>query len=91
MTNTQIALESMAMDLKRAAVGFHRGSLDMAKRFLKEVEKRKKEVNVKEVKPYIAEILHDLSLVFKQEDKEKKAEYALLYSILIQNYCTANY
>ena len=38
---TYIALASLAMDLKRVALGYHNGSRDTAVRFLKEAIKRK--------------------------------------------------
>lgn len=72
-------LESLASDLKRVALGFHRGSSTMAHRFLLEARKRKKEINQKEIAPYINKLLDNL-------DKEIDAEDALMFSTLIQNY-----
>ena len=42
----KIALESMAMDLKRAALGYHNNSLKMAERFHQEALERKREINL---------------------------------------------
>lgn len=77
----KIALESLAMDLKRVALGYHSNSLKMAERFREEAIARKREVNLKEVKPY-------LRLVLKKTEKINKnsSEDALMFSTLIQNY-----
>lgn len=72
-------LESLASDLKRVALGLHRGSNAMAQRFLEEALKRKKEVDMKNVAPYIKKLLNNL-------DKKIDADDALMYSTLIQNY-----
>jgi hemerythrin-like domain-containing protein len=72
-------LESLASDLKRVALGLHRGSNKMAARFLEESLKRKEELNINEVAPYIRKLLDHL-------DKKLDAEDALMYSTLVQNY-----
>ena len=72
-------LESLASDLKRVALGLHRGSNVMAERFLIEALKRKKEVEIENVAPYIKNILIQIN---KDIDSDK----ALIYSTLIQNY-----
>lgn len=69
----------MASDLKRVAMGLHRGSDKMAQRFLEEALKRRDEVEIKIVKPYIRKLLTRL-------DKDIDAENALMFSTLIQNY-----
>lgn len=80
----KIALSSLAMDLKRVALGYHRGSDTMAKRFFEEAIKRRNEVDRKSVKPYIGKILDNLELM-KHKNKEDIAEDALMYSTLLQN------
>lgn len=77
--NNKFILESMASDLKRVAMGLHRGSDKMAQRFLEEALKRRDEVEIKIVKPYIRKLLTRL-------DKDIDAENALMFSTLIQNY-----
>lgn len=77
--NNKFILESLASDLKRVAMGLHRGSNVMAQRFLDEALKRKNEVEIKIVAPYIKKILVCL-------DKNIDSENALMYSTLIQNY-----
>lgn len=77
--NNKFILESMASDLKRVAMGLHRGSDKMAQRFLEEALKRRDEVEIKIVKPYIRKLLTRL-------DKDIDAENALMFSTLVQNY-----
>ncbi|MFH1826860.1 MAG: hypothetical protein ABH812_00295 [bacterium] len=72
-------LESLASDLKRVALGLHRESNIMAKRFLDEALKRRKEVQINTLDPYMKKILSNL-------DEKIDCENALMYSTLIQNY-----
>lgn len=84
--STKEALESLSLDLKRVALGYHRGSDKMAKRFCEEAMKRKEEINYSEVKPYIQKLLNSMDSQLNQEDKSKVAEDSLLLSIMFQNY-----
>jgi hypothetical protein len=77
--NNKYILESLASDLKRVALGLHRGSNVMAKRFLTEALKRKDEVDINKVAPYIKKILNKIRSNINAED-------ALMYSTIIQNY-----
>ncbi len=77
--NNKFILESLASDLKRVSLGLHRGSNAMALRFLNEALKRKNEVDLEIVAPYIKQILARLN-------KNIDAENALMFSTLIQNY-----
>ena len=45
MTKQNIAIASMAMDLKRVAVGFYNGSTKIAKRFKEEALARRDEID----------------------------------------------
>jgi t-SNARE complex subunit (syntaxin) len=72
-------LESLASDLKRVALGLHRGSDSMAKRFLEEARERKKEIKMDKIAPYIKNLLNNM-------DKKMNADDALMFSTLIQNY-----
>ena len=85
-----LALSSIAMDLRRVALGYHRGSKNMAERFLEEAIKRKKEVDISKIKPYLKKILDDIDNLKTKRDKEIVAEDALLYSILLQNASLVN-
>lgn len=72
-------LESMASDLKRVALGLHRGSNKMVGKFLEESLKRKEELDMNKVAPYLRKFISKL-------DRKIEAEDALMYSTLIQNY-----
>lgn len=81
----KIALSSLAMDLKRVALGLHRKSYGTANRFFIEAMKRKDEVNESELLPYMQTIIKHISALADQDDT-CKAEDALMYSTRIQNY-----
>lgn len=81
----KIALASLAMDLKRVALGYYRGSDTMAERFFEEAIKRRNEVDRKSVKPYIRKILDNLEAMSQQKNGRKIAEDVLMYSTLLQN------
>ena len=84
--NNKIILASLSLDLKRVALGLHRGSFTVAKRFSEEALKRKEEVNYNQVKPYIKDALQKLPAVLSQKDSRLTAENILMYSTLFQNY-----
>lgn len=88
MTQNQIAISSLVMDLKRVALGYHSGSERTARRFSEEALKRKEEIT--DVPPYLKNILESLPQTFSKKDKEKLAEDALMYSTLFQNYVLSN-
>ncbi|OGG04854.1 hypothetical protein A2Z33_06135 [Candidatus Gottesmanbacteria bacterium RBG_16_52_11] len=79
------ALSSLAMDLKRVALGLHRKSFTTADRFFKEAMKRRAEVQVSELQPYMQTIIERIGLLSELTD-DRKAEDALMYSTRIQNY-----
>lgn len=85
MNKNKIALASLAMDLKRVAFSYRNGSLITAGRFLEEAIKRKKEINLLTIKPYLKDLLNKLDNIGEEEDKQKVAEDALMYSTLFQN------
>lgn len=89
--NNKIAIESLSMDLKRIAIGFHRGSDSMAIRFIEEALKRKAEVDTEKVKPYLKVLLDKMAKSFEHTDRQKIAEDALMYSTLLQNYSLKNF
>lgn len=84
--NTKIALESLSMDLLRVALGYHRGSDKMAKRFSEEALKRKEEINLSEIKAYLSDILNKLPSILSKKDTREVSEYTLVYSIICRNY-----
>lgn len=85
MSEDKLILSSLAMDLKRTALGYYRNSNKMADRFLQEAIERKKEINFKKIKPSIKSLLERFENIKNENDKQKLAEDALMYSILFQN------
>lgn len=85
MNTTYISLSSLAMDLKRVALGYHRGSEKMANRFLEEALRRRDEIQDENVKPYVRNLLSQLGSLSTEKDLNKIAEDSLLYSTLFQN------
>lgn len=83
--NNKIALSSLAMDLYRVALGYHRGSKKMAERFFVEALKRKDEIDIFIVKPYIKILLEKFPFIISQKEEQKIAEDALMYSTLFRN------
>ena len=86
MTDQKIILSSLALDLKRVALGLNRGSQNMAARFSEEALVRKRELNINKVQPYLAKLLSGVERSLAGEDNQKKSEDALMYSTLLQNY-----
>lgn len=82
--SNKVILGSLAMDLKRVALGYYKGSFKTADIFLEEAFKRKAEIEMDSVKPYVKKILEKLETL-KNEDKQKAAEDALMYSTIIKN------
>ncbi|RJQ35774.1 hypothetical protein C4559_06385 [Candidatus Microgenomates bacterium] len=83
--DNKIALSSLALDLKRIALAYHRGSEKVAQRFFKEAIKRKEEIDVLKIKPYIVKLLEKFENIKIEKDHQKRAEDALMYSFLFQN------
>ncbi len=85
MNDRKLILSSLALDLRRVAQGYHRGSYRMADRFLEEALKRKTEAEKLEEKAYIKKFLKKLEDFRTEKDTTKKAEDALTYSVIFQN------
>jgi hypothetical protein len=90
MNKNNLTISSLAMDLKRVAIGYHRGSFKMANRFSEEALKRKNELELSQVKPYLRKFIKTVPKILKQKDKEKIAEDALMYSVILKNYVVHN-
>lgn len=86
MTPTKIAISSLALDLKRVALGYWNGSDQTAQRFSQEALKRKSELENQNLNPYLRKLLDRLPQTLVQKDKKHLAEDALMYSTLFQNY-----
>lgn len=87
---TFISLSSLAMDLKRAALGSFRGSAQVANRFFNEALERRQEISKNEVAPYIYRALNNIEKLKKEKDFQKRAEDALMYSTIFQNFAIKN-
>lgn len=85
MSDNRTILGALALDLHRVSLGYQRGSIKMAEVFLKEARKRKSEIRTDEVKPYVRKLLSKLDDLFLEQDHQKIAEDALMYSTLFQN------
>ena len=83
--NNKIALESLVMDLKRVALGYHRNSLVMAQRFYEEALERKKEIDSNSLKPYARKLLNSIDSL-QNNETDAIADSALMLSTLLQNY-----
>jgi len=85
MNDKKIILSSLALDLRRVAQGYYRGSNKMADRFFEEALKRKAEGESLEFAPYVQKLLEKFENIKLIKDEKRKAEDALMYSVLFQN------
>ncbi len=86
----EIILSSLAMDLKRIAIGLDRGSFKMAEKFYEEAMERKQELDLNNLKQYIRNVIFEIETLFKEKDNDKKAENFLMYSTILQNFVVSN-
>lgn len=84
MSSNQI-LGALALDLRRVAQGYYRGSEAMAAKFVKEAKARKVELQNADIKDYLFKLLSEMDRMLEQKDHKKLAEDALMYSVLFQN------
>ncbi len=85
----KIIIESLAMDLKRVALGYHRGSKVMAERFKIEALKRGLELESQQIDDYLKTLLKKSKQAL-EGNTDKIAEDSLMYSTLFQNYVVKN-
>lgn len=85
MTDQKVILESLAMDLKRVALGLHRGSLSMAERFKTEALQREAELEQLDISNYLKKIITG-SRQALLSNSPQSSEDVLMYSTLFQNY-----
>lgn len=90
MTKNKTEIAALALDLKRIALGYHRGSNQTAERFTQEALKRKEEIDARYEAGYINKILSRLPETLAQKDKKRLAEDALMYSTIFLNYAIHN-
>lgn len=85
MDNNKLLVESLAMDLKRVALGLYRGSYKMADRFKEEALIRSRELENNNIENYLRRLITGMKKSLSRND-EKGAEDALMYSTLFQNF-----
>lgn len=81
MNNKQV-LGALALDLKRVAIGYFRGSTIISERFFQEALKRRDELDNSSLKPYLVKFLKDMENL---KENERAADDALFYSTIFQN------
>lgn len=85
MNNQKIIIESLAMDLKRIALGLHRGSFNMANRFKEEALRRESELENQQLDNYLRKLLKRMKQTLLNQNINS-AEDVLMYSTLFQNF-----
>lgn len=86
MTNNQkLVLESLSMDLLRAAMGRYRGSHKMADRFILESQKWISQLDNFHNKSILSQLKNSLT-----KNNDRQAEDLLMYSTLIRNRSMTN-
>lgn len=86
----KIIIESLAMDLKRVALGLHRGSIGMANRFKEEALKRATELENQNPNDYLKKlILYTKKMITGTSNRV--AEDALMLNTLFQNFALKNF
>lgn len=83
--DNRIIIESLAMDLKRVALGLYRGSYPMADRFKEEALKRESELENQQLDSYLKNLLEKTKKILLSQ-KADRAEDILMYSTLFQNF-----
>ena len=81
--NNKILLESMALDLKRVAIGSHSHSTKMAERFLQEVFKRNEMLDTTSLSVTLKKVLINMINQLKLDNTQRLADDALMYSTLL--------
>lgn len=84
MSNQKIIIESLAMDLKRVAIGMQQGSAGMANRFKEEALQRGEELEKFKPNGYVLKLISGTRETLLSKDPEAY-EDALMYSTLFQN------
>lgn len=85
MTQSQLKLAALSMDLKRVALSYYGDSLPTAIRFTDESLNKARTIESSQVPKYVKKILVNLEAILKQGDTQKVAEDALMYSTILQN------
>lgn len=85
MSEERTIIESLAMDLKRVALGLQRGSNSMALRFKKEALRRQAELEKQTADDYLKKLITKSRDVLSRPALDTY-EDVLMYSVLFQNY-----
>lgn len=86
MTKQQYAIESLASDLRRVALGLDRGSTVMGAKFFDEAIKRIEEIKIDDLPSYIVKIINQISKISLSKKSSRVPEDCLMYAQLLQNY-----
>lgn len=85
MNDQRIIIESLAMDLKRVAIGMQRGSTAMAERFKEEALQRGEELEQFKPNGYVRKLISGARETLLSKDPVAY-EDTLMYSTLFQNF-----
>lgn len=83
--NKKILVESLAMDLKRVALGSYRGSKQMTERFKEEALKRSSELETLDLNLYLKNLIKNCRKSLNTPGN-RLGEDALMFSTLFQNF-----
>jgi len=84
MSDQKVIIASLAMDLRRVALGLQRGSIGMAERFKIEALQRQQELEVLQPNSYLTKLITGSKKALSNIDS-KASEDVLMYSTLFQN------
>lgn len=84
--NLKLVVESLSMDLLRAALGRYRGSLSMAERFEKEALSRSQELEAANPKDHYLVTLISKTNKSLKSNSSQKADELLMFSVLFKNF-----
>lgn len=86
MKDNKFLIRSLANDLRRVSTFLHHNSLDTAYTCEGEALKTKNMVDTVKLDSYGRTLIQKVGESLMQKDREKKAENALMCSVLLQNY-----
>ncbi|OGY08248.1 MAG: hypothetical protein A2782_00525 [Candidatus Blackburnbacteria bacterium RIFCSPHIGHO2_01_FULL_43_15b] len=87
MNEVKLAVGSLALDLKRTGLYLHQNALSTASGFEEEAHKRIKEISLENVDPYLVQLVKGAESVLQMPvTEDRKAEDAIMYARLLQNY-----
>ena len=87
MTDRQL-LQAIALDLKRAAIGYQSGSLKMADIFLQEGLKKGKAITGVSDSGSLSRVLKKIQQLPEAPSTDLKAEHALTFSTILLSFTT---